>query len=77
MMNKGTNRPIKVVKGGINKAATKRGIKPQPAKTTQQTARDMVQNVTSWVQDFQQRKRLETAQAIKNLFPEPPQPSEI
>jgi hypothetical protein len=36
----------------------------------------MVQNVTNWVSELQQRKRTETARAIKNLFPEPPQPKE-
>jgi hypothetical protein len=72
-MNQG-NKVIKVVKGGAHKVAPVRGEKLQPAKTTQQAAREMVQNVTSWVTDFQQRKRLETAQAIKHLFPETPQP---
>ena len=65
---------IKVVKGGAHKIAPARGEKPQPVMTAQQTAREMVQNVTSWVTDFQQRKRVETAQAIKHLFPEAPQP---
>ena len=37
-------------------------------KTTQEAARDMVATVSSWVNDFQQRRRSETAQAIKTLF---------
>ena len=76
MTHKGTTKVVKVIKGGAVKIATERGNKPQPVKTTQQTAREMVQNVTSWVGDLQQRKRLETARAIKNLFPELPQPNE-
>ena len=74
MTHKGTLRVVKVVKGGALKIAENRGVKAQPVKTTQQTAREMVQNVTNWVGDLQQRKRLETAQAIKNLFPDIPQP---
>jgi hypothetical protein len=70
MTQKGTSRVVKVIKGGGAKPAEKL----QPAKTAQQTAREMVQNVTAWVSDLQQRKRQETAQAIKLLFPEPPQP---
>jgi hypothetical protein len=76
MTNQGTNKTVKVIKGGALKTAAERGVKPQPAKTTQQTAREMVQNVTNWVSELQQRKRTETARAIKNLFPEPPQPKE-
>ncbi len=76
MTQKGTVKVVKVIKGGAVKVATERGIKPQPVQTTQQTAREMVQNVTSWVSDLQQRKRVETARAIKNLFPDLPQPKE-
>ena len=74
MTNKGNPKAIKVVKGGAHKVAAARGQKTPPVKTAQQTAREMVQNVSSWVSELQQRKRLETAQAIKNLFPDTPQP---
>lgn len=77
MTNKGNPKVIKVVKGGGQKIVAARGQKPQAVKTAQQTAREMVQNVSSWVSDLQQRKRLETAQAIKNLFPDPPQPKGV
>ena len=40
-------------------------------KTAQETARDMVANVTQWVNEFQQKRRSETAQAIKTLFSDP------
>lgn len=37
-------------------------------KTAQEAARDMVANVSQWVSEFQQKRRSETAQAIKTLF---------
>ena len=37
-------------------------------KSPQEAARDMVANVSQWVQEFQQKRRSETAQAIKTLF---------
>jgi len=37
----------------------------------------MVATVSNWVTEFQQKRRNETTQAIKTLFPETtPQPSE-
>jgi hypothetical protein len=39
-----------------------------PKKSTQETARDMVATVSQWVNEFQQKRRIETAQAIKTLF---------
>ncbi|MFN2455891.1 MAG: hypothetical protein ABR577_16905 [Pyrinomonadaceae bacterium] len=47
--------------------------KPQ---TTQQAAREVVANVTSWVSEFQQKRRAETSQAFKNLFADTAQPTE-
>jgi t-SNARE complex subunit (syntaxin) len=46
-------------------------------KSTQETARDMVATVTDWVNEFQQKRRTGTKQAFRNLFPDPPQPSEV
>ncbi len=45
-------------------------------ETAQDTARDMVANVTNWVNEFQQKRRAETSQALKTLFPETPRASE-
>jgi hypothetical protein len=39
-----------------------------PKKSTQEAARDMVATVTQWVNEFQQKRRMETAQAIKTLL---------
>ena len=37
-------------------------------KSTQEAAREMVANVTQWVNEFQQKRRSETTRAIKTLF---------
>ena len=39
--------------------------------TAKEAARDMVANVSKWVNEFQQKRRSETAQAIKTLFADP------
>jgi len=61
--------PIKVIK------RDERNRQSQPAaevaterKTTQEAARDMVATVSQWVNEFHQKRRSETAQAIKTLF---------
>ena len=40
-------------------------------------AREMVSTVSNWVNDFQQRKRVETRQAFENLFSAQPKASEV
>ena len=64
--------PIKIIK------REERNRQPQPAveeaapkKSTQEAARDMVATVSQWVSEFQQKRRSETAQAIKTLFADP------
>jgi hypothetical protein len=42
-------------------------------KTKQESAREMVSTVTTWVSDFQQRRRKETKQAIEKFFTNKPQ----
>ncbi len=61
---------IKVIKKGEAKAAE------TPAKTElkpKQAAREMVSTVSNWVNEFQQRRREETKQAIENFFSNHPQ----
>jgi len=53
------------------KKQTSQAVRPDKKKA----AREMVTTVTSWVSDFQQRKRGETKVAFKTLFGTP-QPSE-
>jgi hypothetical protein len=56
----------------------KKGEKTQNQNTVNRkssardTARDMVQTVTNWVTEFQQKRRTETAAAIKLLSETPP-----
>lgn len=40
------------------------------------TAREIVQTVTNWVTEVQQKRRAETAQAVKMLLSKSPRPSE-
>ena len=42
-------------------------------KKTNQAAREMVSTVTNWVSEFQQRRRVETKQAIEKFFSNQPQ----
>jgi hypothetical protein len=44
---------------------------------TKQAAREMVSTVTSWVNDFQYRRREETKQAFEMLFSSQPKTSEM
>jgi len=71
-----TKTPIKVIKRGERN-------RPKPAaeevkaerKSAQEAARDMVATVSQWVNEFQQKRRAETAQAFKTLLSDPtPQP---
>ena len=66
-----TKQTIKVIKR--SERISREAVQQSPAeevvqKTTQEAARDMVATVSSWVNDFQQRRRNETAQALKTLF---------
>jgi len=65
-----TKTPIKIIK------RDERARQQQPAaqeavvekKSAQEAARDMVATVSQWVNEFQQKRRIETAQAIKTLL---------
>lgn len=66
-----TKQSIKVIKRServSREAGQQQPVEDVSKKTTQEAARDMVATVSSWVSDFQQRRRSETAQAIKTLF---------
>ena len=64
---------IKVIKRGEIKAPVVKTLK----KSKRASARDMVSNVTNWVNDLQARKRDETKVAIEKFFNNSPQPSEL
>jgi hypothetical protein len=62
----------------IKKSERTRKEKPAPkGNTTAQTAREMVQTVTNWVNEVQQKRRAETTQAITSMLPKSPRPSEV
>lgn len=64
---------IKIIK---KSERTRQEIKPAKSKVARDAARDMVQTVTNWVNELQQNKRTETAEALKMWLPESPRPSE-
>lgn len=66
---------IKVIKKSEVKVAEKPAVVEKKSK--QEAAREMVSTVSNWVNDFQQRKRLETRQAIETLFSGQPKASEV
>jgi flagellar hook-basal body complex protein FliE len=69
--------PIKVIKRDERSRKVQAAKSDLEKKSPQESARDMVSTVTNWVNEFQQKRRTETRQAIKSLFPEPPQPSSV
>ena len=69
------NTKVKVIKKGavkISKAPEK-----IEKKSKHESAREIVSTVSNWVNDFQQRRRLETKQAFENLFNSSPKASEV
>jgi formylglycine-generating enzyme required for sulfatase activity len=61
-------KTIRIVKKGEK-------LRPTPTKaktnTARETARDMVGTVTNWVNEFQQRRRTETTNALRILSKTP------
>ena len=69
--------PIKIIKRDERNRQENGSEKPKVVrKSAQEAARDMVNTVTNWVNEFQQKRRTETSRAVQKLFPEPPQPNE-
>jgi hypothetical protein len=65
--------PIKIIKRGekVRRQQQQQPEAPvQERKSAQEAARDMVATVSQWVNEFQQKRRMETAQAIKTLLSE-------
>lgn len=63
-----TKTPIKIIKRKERAEQTAAPAETVEQKTTKESARDMVATVSEWVSEFQQRRRNETAQALKTLF---------
>ena len=62
--------PIKIIKRDErNRRQQPAAAEPVAERTSaKEAARDMVATVSQWVNEFQQKRRSETAQAIKTLF---------
>jgi hypothetical protein len=60
-------KTIRIIKKGQN---TRPSAKPK-VNTARETARDMVETVTHWVNEFQQKRRSETANALRILSKTP------
>ncbi|HSQ23028.1 MAG TPA: hypothetical protein VLN44_01380 [Pyrinomonadaceae bacterium] len=58
-----SEKKIKIVK-----RAERVDRKKSKPKAARKTASDMVNTVTNWVSEFQQRQRAETAIAVENLI---------
>ncbi|HEX8652121.1 MAG TPA: hypothetical protein VF708_14870 [Pyrinomonadaceae bacterium] len=69
--------PIKIIKRAERNRSENNKKEKTTRESAQETAREMVTTVTNWVNEFQQKRRMETKQAIKTLFQEPPQTSEV
>lgn len=61
-------KTIKIIKRSERARQEEMVAEAATKKTTQEAARDMVATVTGWVNEFQQKRRAETAQAIKTIF---------
>ena len=55
----------------IKKGEKTRPVVKAKANTARETARDMVGTVTNWVNEFQQRRRTETTNALRILSKTP------
>lgn len=60
---------VRIVKKGEKISRQKSANRKNSAR---ETARDMVQTVTNWVTEFQQKRRSDTATALKLLSETPP-----
>lgn len=65
-------KTVRVIKNG----QLKRQTAERKANSPRETAREMVKTVTNWVNELQQKRSAETANALKFLS-DTPRPSEI
>ncbi len=69
------NTKVKVIKKGTVKIS--KSVIKSEKKSKHEAAREIVSTVSNWVNDFQQRRRVETKQAFENLFNGSPKTSEV
>lgn len=66
-----TKTPVKIIKRNARQqeaAPQQQSVPEETKKTAQQATRDVVATVAGWVNEFQQKRRAETSQALKTLF---------
>ena len=67
-----TKTPVKIIKRGARQQEAaqqqQQSAPEETKKTAQQATRDVVATVAGWVNEFQQKRRAETTQALKTLF---------
>lgn len=63
-------KSAQVTENVLPKAVKVSAVKANPAKIA---AREMASTVTTWVSEFQQKRRAETSNALKQLFGDQPQ----
>ncbi len=68
-----TKKAVRVIKKGERRS--QEDVTHRPT-VTRDAAREMVQTVSNWVNELQQKRRSEAANAIKNLLSDTPRPSE-
>lgn len=61
-------KTIRIIKKGEKSRPV---VKAKAANTARETARDMVETVTNWVNEFQQKRRVETTNALRMLSKTP------
>ena len=66
-----SDKKVKIVKRAERAQRT-----PAKTKVARKTASGIVNTVTTWVSEFQERQRAETAKAIENLIRSRQQPNE-
>ncbi len=68
-MKMDTKPNIKIIKRSERKQRVKAGASsPTITKKPQDAARDMVNTVSEWVNEFQRKRRAETTEALKGLL---------
>lgn len=65
---------VKIIKRGIEAKSSQSSV--QEERTKRAAAREMVSNVSNWVNELQTRKSSEAKLAFENLFKQIPTPSE-
>jgi hypothetical protein len=70
-----TKGKVKVIKKGTQQTVAP--VVKIEKNATKIASREMVANVTNWVNEFQQRRRDETRSAIEQLFGQQPQTNNV